>query len=272
MISLPKFISQSDVPHFHLLHPEIPVHRSKHSAIIGKKGANIMKLTADHNVRIMVPPPSRDTVETGYQNIVQLEGNLFAVENCLADIMQILSSQPTTVGVKSTHELPPDIHGVKVLMAKDHIKVMISPEHHKIVPSFNHLRNIGRSTKTLIRRKRVEVSPSEDSKIDETPTSEDESDSEKSNETIEDEAIPSSSSIVTELLITSQSKKPKDENARIKCYIELHKVLQTRLLNNGDIDRASGDDNDEPTNTNKRRPHYRRRLGGKGGKGNNEIL
>mmetsp|Transcript_10806 Transcript_10806/g.15241 ORF Transcript_10806/g.15241 Transcript_10806/m.15241 type:complete len:771 (-) Transcript_10806:530-2842(-) len=34
---------------------DIPIHRSRHSAIIGRKGLTIANLSADHNVRIMVP-------------------------------------------------------------------------------------------------------------------------------------------------------------------------------------------------------------------------
>lgn len=213
---------------------DVPLHRSKHSAVIGKKGINIMKLSADHNVRIMVPPPSREHLEKGNVNMVQLEGDVFDVEKCLVDLLKTASTPPpnvTTSPDKATDiiQMPPDIPGVKVTLLKHQIKVLIPPELCHIVPSLTRLRSIGRSNNALIRRKRV--------KDNNGATCEDESESEDSEKETEDEVSPSSSSqYATLLMISSQNRKSQDDSIKMKCYTELHKILQGETLTNPDSD------------------------------------
>jgi transcription antitermination factor NusA-like protein len=217
---------------------DVPLHRSKHSAIIGKKGINIMKLSSDHNVRIMVPPPTRDNTEKGNLNMIQLEGDIFDVEKCLVDLLKTVTSPPpnSTATTNSSSSLshdtemtmPPDIPGVKVTLLKNQIKVMISPELSHIVPSLTRLRSIGKSHNALIRRKRV---------VDNNgSTCEDESESEESDKEIEEEVPPTSSKVATLLIITPQNRKSRDESIKMKCYIELHKILQGESLTSTDQD------------------------------------
>lgn len=218
---------------------DVPIHRSKHSAIIGKKGVNIMKLSADHNVRIMVPPPSRDGSEKGNLNMIQLEGDIFDVEKCLVDLLKTISSPPpnsTTTTAKSNSPskatemtMPPDIPGIKVTVLKHQIKVLVSPEVSHIVPSLTRLRSIGKSNNALIRRKRVVDNNG-------STTCEDESDSEESEKETEEEEPPSSTKFATLLMITSQNRKSQDESIKMKCYIELHKILQGEILAGTDHD------------------------------------
>ena len=232
---------------------DVPLHRSKHSAIIGKKGINIMKLSADHNVRIMVPPPSREHLEKANVNMVQLEGDVFDVEKCLVDLLKTASTPPpnlTTSPTKATDiiTMPPDIPGVKVTLLKHQIKVLIPSELSHIVPSLTRLRSIGRSNNALIRRKRV--------KDNIGATCEDESESEDSEKESEEEVSPSSSQYATLLMISSQSRKSQDESIKMKCYAELHKILQgetnTSLDSDPDHQNSNIDKEVDASGTNQR--------------------
>ena len=82
---------------------DIPIHRSKHSAIIGKKGFTIANLSADHNVRIMVPHRNMEKISSASSNIniVQLEGELHNVERCLASMLKVVSSPPPAMNSSS---------------------------------------------------------------------------------------------------------------------------------------------------------------------------
>merc|ERR1719246_222145 len=101
---------------------DIPIHKSRHAAIIGRKGLTIAALSADHNVRIMVPksnpqapitqvgqgepyPDATPTSDAQFdlaeaqqlvkqrrkENIVQLEGQVDNVEACLCKLLNIVS-------------------------------------------------------------------------------------------------------------------------------------------------------------------------------------
>jgi len=61
---------------------EVPLSRYKqHGAVVGKKGCVIAGLSANHNVRIYVPPNSKHDPEGKASNAnVQLEGELENVE------------------------------------------------------------------------------------------------------------------------------------------------------------------------------------------------
>ena len=80
---------------------DVPIRRSRHAAIIGKKGLTIAALSADHNVRIMVPhrnhsvhdktsSPNNAAPSPSNINIVQLEGQLENVERCLASMLKVV--------------------------------------------------------------------------------------------------------------------------------------------------------------------------------------
>lgn len=62
---------------------DVPIHRSRHSAIIGRHGNTIARLSADCNVRIMVPRPSNMTINAPpntsntNSNNVDLDGGNF---------------------------------------------------------------------------------------------------------------------------------------------------------------------------------------------------
>ena len=78
---------------------DVPVARQKHSTIVGKHGQTLATFSAHSNVRIMIPPPimmmmNHNTMPR--MDLIQLEGDLFNVLACLANIMTLLV-QPTSV-------------------------------------------------------------------------------------------------------------------------------------------------------------------------------
>jgi len=150
---------------------DIPIHRSKHSAIIGKKGLTIANLSADNNVRIMVPHRNMEKTSSGNINIVQLEGELFKVEQCLAHMLKIVCSPPPPLSannkLSSSHRgqgqqvVPTDGPCITIeVTSKKESKfsektITVPPELYHLVPSLGRIRIIGKSTNTVIRRKKL---------------------------------------------------------------------------------------------------------------------
>jgi predicted RNA-binding protein YlqC (UPF0109 family) len=62
---------------------DVPIVRTKHAAIVGKRGVALATMSADCNVRIMVP--NKNT----RHDVVQLEGDLDNVKQCLVRVLQI---------------------------------------------------------------------------------------------------------------------------------------------------------------------------------------
>lgn len=150
---------------------DIPIHRSKHSAIIGKKGSTIANLSADNNVRIMVPHRNMEKTTSGSINIVQLEGELFNVEQCLAHMLKVVCSPPPSLSATNKSNSSHTAHGEEVLSSdgrgiiieltsKKESKfsektITVPPELYHLVPSLGRIRIIGKSTNTVIRRKKL---------------------------------------------------------------------------------------------------------------------
>ena len=102
-----------DVPEMDDIVLEIPIHRSRHAAIIGKKGLTIAAISADFNVRIMVPHRNQEGNNSNSNsnsnskslsspnniNIIQLEGDLENVERCLAKILTVVCGSNTNSAV-----------------------------------------------------------------------------------------------------------------------------------------------------------------------------
>ena len=84
---------------------DIPIHRSRHAAIIGRKGLTIATISADHNVRIMVPHRVSANEDTSNKQIhvVQLEGQLDQVIECCAHMLSIVCSNSSQTSYSSTH-------------------------------------------------------------------------------------------------------------------------------------------------------------------------
>jgi hypothetical protein len=94
---------------------DVPISRPRHSAIIGRKGMTIAALSADHNVRIMVP---HATSTASNINIIQLEGELEHVEQCLASIMLILKGNNST---ESSSSLETKVASDAVVISKENL-------------------------------------------------------------------------------------------------------------------------------------------------------
>jgi KH domain len=69
---------------------DVPLSRHKHAAIVGKRGLVLAQLSANHQVRIMVPN------KEVRQDIIQLEGDIGPVTHCLADLLSIAHNKEDT--------------------------------------------------------------------------------------------------------------------------------------------------------------------------------
>jgi len=139
---------------------DLPISRTRHAALVGKRGFILANLSADTQVRIMVP--RRDL----RHDVIQLEGELHHVHTCLERVLTLAmesSSTNTTNTTTSSSNTPgggkkkKDKHGDSAppLMGGNlphsESKSMSLP----ISPPQTKLRSIGRKTDTLIKRKRV---------------------------------------------------------------------------------------------------------------------
>lgn len=106
---------------------DIPLSRTKHFCLIGKRGLVLANLSADTQVRIMIP---RRELR---HDVVQLEGDLPNVQTCLEKILCLASNDR-----KANPKPNQGIVNVSVL------------------PSQTKLRNVGRKTETVIKKKKLE--------------------------------------------------------------------------------------------------------------------
>jgi trimeric autotransporter adhesin len=136
---------------------DVPLSRQKHSAVVGKRGLVLASLSADAQVRIMVPNKDRR------HDVVQLEGSLSNVKMCLERLLLVASKAPssTAAGVGSgsgaaaaaaaassttTSALSPGgtattLHSQTIVVAQ--------------VPSQTKIRGLSRKTDTVIKKKKV---------------------------------------------------------------------------------------------------------------------
>mmetsp|Transcript_8087 Transcript_8087/g.15228 ORF Transcript_8087/g.15228 Transcript_8087/m.15228 type:complete len:424 (+) Transcript_8087:148-1419(+) len=152
---------------------EVPINRAKHSLIIGKRGSTIAQLSAENNVRIMVPHRAVDKSSVVNINVIQLEGELGNVEKCLVSMLKLICGRSSLANNHDTvdsqaHEqevevpILPAKHNSTVVKdttkkeSKFCEKTMIVPQElFSLVPSLGRIRIIGKSTNTVIRRKKV---------------------------------------------------------------------------------------------------------------------
>lgn len=100
---------------------DLPLARSKHASLIGKRGLVLANLSADTSVRIMVPQ------KQVRHDVVQLEGELLNVRKCCERVLQLCETKPPP----TTLQLP-------------------------ALPSQTKLRNVSRKTETTIRKKKMD--------------------------------------------------------------------------------------------------------------------
>jgi len=139
---------------------DLPISRTRHAALVGKRGFILANLSADTQVRIMVP--RRDL----RHDVIQLEGELHHVHTCLERVLTLAmeSSSPTT---NTTNTSSSNTAGggkkKKEKHADSALPLMGGNLPHSesksmslhISPPQTKLRSIGRKTDTLIKRKRV---------------------------------------------------------------------------------------------------------------------
>lgn len=106
---------------------DLPIGRQRHAAIVGKRGMQVMQLSADSQCRIMVPPKELK------QDIIQLEGELKNCVKCLQGLANILQNQDFKK--TATHQLQLVVQSL---------------------PSQTKLRSVGRKTDTIIKKKKAE--------------------------------------------------------------------------------------------------------------------
>jgi len=107
---------------------DLPISRNKHAAIVGKRGLTLASLSADTNVRIMVP--NKDL----RHDVIQLEGDLANVKECLASLLQIACKAK-----------PPK-------QEDQASQTLVLPQ----LPSQTKLRKIGGKTECSIKKKKVD--------------------------------------------------------------------------------------------------------------------
>jgi predicted RNA-binding protein YlqC (UPF0109 family) len=115
-----------DDKHFDQVVLDLPISRTKHAAIIGKKGLVLAHLSADFNVRIMVP---RRELR---HDVIQLEGDYENCKLCLEKLLILAQdARPLTKPSSTTFNIFQ-------------------------LPSQTKLRSVGRKTDTVIKKKKVE--------------------------------------------------------------------------------------------------------------------
>lgn len=151
---------------------DVPIHRSKHSLIIGKRGSTISHLSAENNVRIMVPHRSVDKSSVANINIIQLEGELGNVEKCLVNMLQLICPIRSSINKPGADDLEQEQEAKVISLGptKNSISIkdttnkeskfcektiMVPPELFSSVPSIKRIRTIEQLTNTVISRKKI---------------------------------------------------------------------------------------------------------------------
>jgi hypothetical protein len=145
---------------------DVPLGRQKHAAVVGKRGFVLANLSADTQVRVMVPNKDRR------HDVVQLEGELSNVKMCLERVL-IIASKPSSGGsgagaaVGTRNDAPAGGGATTAASSSSSSSPPGSSSHHvqtlvvDTVPSQTKIRGLCRKTDTVIKKKRVEVPPGE---------------------------------------------------------------------------------------------------------------
>lgn len=137
---------------------DVPLGRAKHAAIVGRRGYVLANLSADTNVRIMVP---RRELR---HDVIQLEGELENVKQCLQRIL-VISSDPASGSKKrgnsntgantSTGNNANGSGAQQNEKSEEPLSVVVTMS---VLPSQTKLRTVGRKTETIIKKKKVDDS------------------------------------------------------------------------------------------------------------------
>ena len=107
---------------------DLPLGRQRHATIVGKRGTTLMQLSANTNVRIMVPPKSMA------RDLVQLEGKYDDCVQCLQALAQLF-------------------RGAGAPLNNTRLSVQVVIQN---LPSQTKLRSVGRKTDTIIKKKKLD--------------------------------------------------------------------------------------------------------------------
>lgn len=142
---------------------DVPLGRAKHAAIVGRRGYVLSNLSADTNVRIMVP---RRELR---HDVIQLEGDLENVKQCLERVLAISTDSAGGTGKKkgnnaagvsgnnSTNASTNNSGGARQQLEKSEESPSLVVTMFAL-PSQTKLRTVGRKTDTLIKKKKVDDS------------------------------------------------------------------------------------------------------------------
>ena len=134
---------------------DIPLGRAKHAAVVGRRGYVLANLSADTNVRIMVP---RRELR---HDIIQLEGQLDKVKQCFERVLSIAndaagSSNNNNSSNNATNSNKKNKGGKNSSSDKncdDNTSIVIKLS---VLPSQTKLRTIGRKSDTIIKKKKAD--------------------------------------------------------------------------------------------------------------------
>jgi len=138
---------------------DVPINRNKHASIVGKRGLTLANMSADTNVRIMVP--NKDL----RHDVIQLEGDLPNVKQCLDRVLQVTTSSSSKAsgnGGSGANSTPASSFN-KGKPSKQQISSgEDAPERisqtvvlEKFLPTQTKIRAIGRKTDTSVKKRKV---------------------------------------------------------------------------------------------------------------------
>ena len=132
---------------------DVPLPRHRHATVVGKHGITIAKLSADHDVRIMIPH------RESRHDMIQLEGDLVPVQQCLIELLQLASRMTPTATSKrddggtlsgtnaSAQQQQQQQQQQRASVVSDSLMVPVAPSQTKI-------RNVARKTDCSIKKKK----------------------------------------------------------------------------------------------------------------------
>jgi hypothetical protein len=133
---------------------DVPLGRAKHAAVVGRRGFVLASLSADTNVRIMVP---RRELR---HDVIQLEGELDKVKLCLERVLVIVGDTANSKKKNSTSNTNTNINnGARQQQPKKQEQekgdggasaIITVP----VLPSQTKLRTVAKKTVTVIKKKK----------------------------------------------------------------------------------------------------------------------
>ncbi|CAB9511513.1 expressed unknown protein [Seminavis robusta] len=125
---------------------DVPLGRNKHAAVVGRRGFILGNLSADCHVRIMIP---RKELR---HDIIQLEGELENVKQCLERILEITSTSTSNSNNEQQQAGGKKKANDKQQEKDEESETVTLP----VLPPQTKLKTIGKKTETAIKKKKTE--------------------------------------------------------------------------------------------------------------------